>query len=339
LLLRRALVYHTLTHHRVAPTIGSWMTELLHEIPENPIPAQATAGMFKAGDGMQIRYALFGIRRLMGTVVVLPGRNECIEKYFETIADLSERGFGVAIFDWRGQGGSDRLIRDPERGHVDSFDSYVHDLEQFFDEIILPDCRGPFYILAHSTGALVALLAAPLMVNRVRRMVLVAPLLTVKNLPISMKSIRRLTGVLSFTGMGSVSVGKRGPRDVQSFGGNVLTNDPRRYARNAELCRQFPELALGGPTAAWIHAAFLASETVRNPEFMARIRIPSLIIAAGVDEVVSTPAIEEFARGLRSGTALTIDGARHEILQEADIYREQFLAAFDAFIPGTGSAT
>ena len=30
-----------------------------------------------------------------------------------------------------------------------------------------------------------------------------------------------------------------------------------------------------------------------------------------------------------------IDGARHEILQEADIYREQLLAAFDAFIPGT----
>ena len=315
------------------------MTELLHEIPENPIPAQAAAGMFKARDGTQLRYALFGVRRLMGTVVVLPGRNECIEKYFETITDLSERGFCVAMFDWRGQGGSDRLIRDPRRGHVDSFDSYVHDLEQFFDEIVLPDCRGPFYILAHSTGALVALLAAPLMVNRVRRMVLVAPLLTVKNLPISMKSIRRLTGVLSFTGMGRVHVGKRGQRDVQPFGGNVLTSDPRRYARNAELCRQFPELALGGPTAAWIHAAFSACETVRDPEFMARIRIPSLIIAAGADEVVSTPAIEDYARGLRSGTALTIDGARHEILQEADIYREQFLAAFDAFIPGTGAAT
>ena len=39
---------------------------------------------------------------------------------------------------------------------------------------------------------------------------------------------------------------------------------------------------------------------------------------------------------MRSGSLLTIDGARHEILQEADIYREQFLAAFDAFIPGTG---
>lgn len=40
-------------------------------------------------------------------------------------------------------------------------------------------------------------------------------------------------------------------------------------------------------------------------------------------------------QGLRLGTLLTIDGAAHEILQERDLYREQFLAAFDAFIPGT----
>ena len=36
---------------------------------------------------------------------------------------------------------------------------------------------------------------------------------------------------------------------------------------------------------------------------------------------------------------LTIDGARHEILQEADVYREQFLAAFDAFVPGSDDPT
>ena len=59
---------------------------------------------------------------------------------------------------------------------------------------------------------------------------------------------------------------------------------------------------------------------------------------AGADEVVSTPVIEKFARGLRSGAVVTIDGARHELLQEADIDREQLLAAFDAFVPGTDPA-
>jgi lysophospholipase len=316
------------------------MTELLLEIPENPLPKQATAGVFRTRDGKKIRYARFGAtaRPLKGTVIVLPGRNECIEKYFETIRDLQARGFSVATLDWRGQGRSDRLIRDAVRGYVDSFDSYVRDLEQFFDEIVLPDCRSPFYMLAHSTGALVALLAAPWMVNRVRRMVLVAPFLELKRTPLSMKSIRRLSAILYWTGLGRIYLGGGPrPRDPQPFEGNVLTTDAHRYARNIELYRKFPELALGGPTAAWTHAACAAAEKVQDPEFMAKIHIPSLFIAAGDDKVVSTRAIENYATRLRSGTVLTIDGSRHEILQEADIFREQALAAFDAFIPGTDS--
>ena len=39
-----------------------------------------------------------------------------------------------------------------------------------------------------------------------------------------------------------------------------------------------------------------------------------------------------------TGRIITIDGARHELLQEADIYREQVLAAIDAFIPGSDEA-
>jgi lysophospholipase len=314
------------------------MAELLHEIPENPLPEQATAGLFRAHDGKQIRYARFGATAspLKGTVIVLSGRNECIEKYFEAIRDLQARGFAVATFDWRGQGRSDRMIRDTTRGHVDSFDSYVRDLEQFFDEIVLPDCRSPFYILAHSIGALVALLAAPVMVNRVRRMVLAAPFLELKKTPLSMKWVRRLTAILYRIGLGRIYVGGGPrPREPRPFAGNVLTSDPHRYARTTKLYQQFPGLALGGPTAAWMHAACVAAEKVRDPEFMAKIHIPSLFIAAGADAVVSTRAIEDYATRLRSGAVLTIDGARHEILQEADTFREQAMAAFDAFIPGS----
>ena len=63
-----------------------------------------------------------------------------------------------------------------------------------------------------------------------------------------------------------------------------------------------------------------------------------LIVAAGADQVVSTKAVESYARRLRVGSLLMIDAAHHEILQEKDLFREQLLAAFDAFIPGTGDA-
>jgi lysophospholipase len=59
------------------------------------------------------------------------------------------------------------------------------------------------------------------------------------------------------------------------------------------------------------------------------------MLAAGADTIVSTPAIEEFAYHMRAGSQIVIAGSKHEILQEQDRYREQFWAAFDAFVPGT----
>jgi lysophospholipase len=105
--------------------------------------------------------------------------------------------------------------------------------------------------------------------------------------------------------------------------------------RNVEIYQKFPKLGLGGPTVAWIHAACVAVDAVHEPEFMARVQIPIMFVAAGADTVVSTKAIELYAKHLRAGSLVTLDGARHEVWQEADIFREQLLAAFEAFIPGT----
>jgi lysophospholipase len=41
---------------------------------------------------------------------------------------------------------------------------------------------------------------------------------------------------------------------------------------------------------------------------------------------------------MRSASLLTVDGSRHEILQEADLYREQMLAAAKAFMLGEATA-
>ncbi|TPK32225.1 alpha/beta hydrolase [Mesorhizobium sp. B2-5-4] len=317
-------------------------TPLFHEVEGNPRPENVTGGFFTTRDGKKIRYGLFAAvtRPMRGTVVLLGGRNECIEKYFETIRDLAARGFGVATLDWRGQGDSDRLIRDRQRGYVRSFRDYTADLEQFFEEIVLPDCRGPYYILAHSAGAVITLLAAPSMVNRVRRMVLIAPFLTLPDLPVSIGTVRRVCSIFCALGLGRLYAawGPR-PRQTLPFEVNKVTSDPQRYRRNTRIYEEYPQLALGGPTVRWLQAAAKASEAISDPDFMARIQVPLLIIAAGADQVVSTKAVEAYARNLRLGSLLMIDGAKHEILQEVDLYREQFLAAFDAFVPGSDDPT
>ena len=59
------------------------------------------------------------------------------------------------------------------------------------------------------------------------------------------------------------------------------------------------------------------------------------MIAAGrCIRIVSSKAIEELALRLKVGSQVVLRGARHEMLQERDMIREQVWAAFDAFVPG-----
>ncbi len=230
------------------------MTEKLVETENNKAPKGAIVDKFSARDGCEIRYALFKktIAPRQGTVIILHGRNECIEKYFETVQNLSKRGLAVATFDWRGQGGSDRLIGDPARGYVDSFDEYVGDLETFFEKIVLPDCPGPYFVLGHSTGSLVALLAAPLLINRVERMVLCAPLIELNSPRYSMRALSTTAALLNGIGLGRMYMaGGPRPREVLPFAGNKLTTDERRYRRNTDLFKKARHLGLGGPTVSW----------------------------------------------------------------------------------------
>src|SRR6476660_5218727 len=89
-------------------------------VSSNPVPEGARVGMFETADRVKLRYATFpkGAGAAKGTICLVGGRTEFIEKYFETIADFQSRGFAVATFDWRGQGGSDRLIRNRTLGYV-----------------------------------------------------------------------------------------------------------------------------------------------------------------------------------------------------------------------------
>ena len=99
----------------------------LVSIPANPVPEGAALAMLKTPDGVTLRAARWppppGRK---GTVCLFQGRTEFIEKYFEMVRDLRARGFAVATLDWRGQGLSERALRDPFKGHVDSFSRIRH---------------------------------------------------------------------------------------------------------------------------------------------------------------------------------------------------------------------
>jgi lysophospholipase len=301
----------------------------LVSIPANPVPDDFVSGTIKTSDGVSLRYARWAPPAgRKGTVCLFQGRAEFIEKYFETVRDLRNRGFAVATIDWRGQGMSDRALRNPRKGYVRSFDQYHLDLEAFVNEVVLPDCPPPVFALAHSMGATVLLRAAYAGQRWFDRMVLLAPMIALPGMRRSLMS-RLTVKSMRLIGLDATVMMQR------PFIGNLLTSDPVRYARNVAVIEAEPSLSIGWPTVGWTDSAFRVMGEMAEPGYPGRIRQPILIIASGQDGIVSTPAIDEFAVRLRAGSHLIVPGARHELLMEADRFRAQALAAFDAFVPGT----
>jgi lysophospholipase len=309
----------------------------LFSIPANPVPEGAVEGTLKTRDGVALRFARWppppGRK---GTVCVFQGRAEFIEKYFETVRDLRARGFAVATLDWRGQGGSERALRNRRRGYVRSFAQYQIDLETFVHEVVLPDCPPPVFALAHSMGATILLRAAYAGHRWFDRMVLLAPMIALPGMR-QLRATRMFVRTVRAMGLGAMYVpgGDATVLQQRPFAGNLLTSDPVRYARNVAVIEAEPALATGWPTVAWGDSAFRVMAELSQPSYPSRIRQPLLIIAAGLDAIVSTPAIDEFSVRLRAGSHLIVPGARHEMLMEQDRFRGQVLAAFDAFVPGT----
>ncbi|HZP71260.1 MAG TPA: alpha/beta hydrolase [Pseudolabrys sp.] len=310
----------------------------LVSIPANPVPDDAVTGAIKTPDGVNLRFARWAPppgRR--GTVVILQGRAEFIEKYFETVRDLRARGFAVATFDWRGQGLSDRALSDRHKGYVRSFSNYITDLEAVMEQVVLPDCPPPIFALAHSMGAAVVIRSSHDGSRWFERIVLSAPMIALPHAALA-RVAGPLTRFIRLLGIGGAYVptgDSAAATGTENFIGNVLTSDPVRYARNAAVLEQEPALGLGAPTVAWVDVALRQMKQFADPAYPASIRQPILMVAAGRDEVVSTPAIEAFGQHLLAGRHLILAGAKHEILQEQDHYRAQFWAAFDAFVPGT----
>lgn len=133
----------------------------LLSIPANPAPEGATAGTIATPDGVTLRFARWPPpATAKGTVCVFGGRGEYIEKYFETIQDLRNRGYAVAALDWRGQGHSARQLKNPFKGHVENFSGYQFDVAAFVEQVLRPRCPPPYFALAHSMGAAVMLRVA-----------------------------------------------------------------------------------------------------------------------------------------------------------------------------------
>lgn len=291
---------------------------------------------FAAADGTRLRYGQWKPERetCRGTILLMVGRREFIDKHFETIADLLDRGFSVCALDWRGQGLSQRSLANRQKGHVRSFEEYLADLRMFRAEIVAPRTGRPLSILAHSMGAHLALRYLGGDHGDCERAVLIAPMIDIYRSGLPKWVISAPVALaLRAGGETAYALGQHDhDKRTRAFEGNPLTSDPERFADEGALIDKDGKLALGGVTNGWLHAAFESIRILQAPGYGARVDVPVLIVGAGRDTVVSNRALKKFAGTLPDCRFITLAGARHEILKERDDFRLAFWRAFDEFM-------
>lgn len=297
------------------------------ETPDNPAPPGGEVFWLKMSERMRLRVALWRPVQSRGSVVILAGRTETIEKYFETVGDLLARDFTVLIFDWRGQGASTRELADPRKGYVAAFTDYLADMAAVLDEIE-GRCPRPWVMLAHSMGANIALHALHEWRSDFRCAVLGAPMLGIR-LPAP-----RVVAVLAALVPPALYVpnGKAHDPLAETFEINPVTHDPRRFARNQAILRTYPQVALGAPTWGWLRAALVATEKIEAPGFLEAIPAPILMLSAAHEQIVENGPQTAAAARLPHCEHLVIEGAKHELLMETDAVRAKVWAAFDRFV-------
>ncbi len=299
----------------------------------DPAPPGAHAEWLRARDGTSFRVARFsGSDTSRGTAVILNGRTEFIEKYFETIGDLLERGYAVATLDWRGQGQSDRALENPHKGHVADFDLYVGDLQQAFVSFIEPNCPAPYRAVCHSMGGNIGLRYVAEYPGTFESVVFSAPMWGIGK---RARPAAWMRGVIAATGWFGLHEryppgGRNYHEDDRNFEKNVLTQDQGRFARFVAQTDAEPALRLGSPTLGWALEAFRSMDAIHAPGFAEAIETPICVCSAGRDSLVSGEAHQRVAERLPQGRLVEVPDARHELLMELDRHRDRFWAAFDA---------
>jgi lysophospholipase len=288
------------------------------------------AGVWNAAEGIALR----------GVCVVLQGQTEFLEKYCEVIDELRLRGFTVAAFDWRGQGGSAPVQTDTRKVHIEGFAQYDEDLRAFLDNIVKPLTEKAPLALAHSMGGHILLRTLHDRPDAFAAAVLTAPMLRVSTRGQPEWLVPIVTRLMMLLGRKADFVFGMDARDplTMSFADQLVTSDRARFARTHALLDAHPELRRAGPTWNWLSAAYESMKKVMAPGFAETIRTPVLMFGAGRDRIVNTEAVRDYAARLAHGTYLEIDSAEHEILMENDIVRARFWKAFDAFVPAAKHA-
>lgn len=281
---------------------------------------------FVTPDGVTHRYGYIKPDGARGIIVLLHGFSEFIEKYFETIRDLSAAGYAVYTFDWRGQGKSQRWFDDNlEQVYHDGFDKDAQNLH-YFVNVVIGQKDIPIYAIAHSMGGHILLKTLKIYPDLFRAAVLSAPMVHFR-LPMPRFLARIILKTVRLFNLQKLGVGGGDWRYKKPpINKDPRSRDPVRRCIHYQWCAQDEGLRLGPVSFEWVYHALQSVVDIERKGFLEDINTPVFIAMAERDKIVDNRATVRAVNRLPNATGHIMNAAQHEILMERDPIRDEFLA-------------
>ena len=299
-----------------------------------PAPLPGAAYWAHASDGLRIRLGVWQPSGARGTVLLFPGRTEYIEKYGHAVGEIAARGFASMAIDWRGQGLADRMLDNPNIGHVNRFRDYQRDIAAMLNAAKMLNLPKPFFLLAHSMGGCIGLRALydklPVVAAAFS-----APMWGIKIAPHLRPVAWTLSRFLPALGQGHLRTPgtEKEPYVLGAvFEDNTLTTDPDMFDMMRKQVSAHPELSLGGPSLVWLREAL--NETL-DLDRRSAPNVPCRTYLGTNERIVQTSRVHSRMAAWDNGTLHLIDGAKHEIMMEAPQKRVDFFDDITAFFDKT----
>lgn len=301
------------------------------------LPQGGQISFAKMPDGTRLRLGRWEARgrTYRGAVMLLQGRAEFIEKYYETINDFLDRGYSVLTFDWRGQGLSDRGLHGRVIDHLDNFTHRIDDLEYIRQRFYAGKLTGPHYAVSHSMGGHIMLRHMLRFPGAFQRYVALAPMIGIAPGPIPDRILRWVTRIAVKWGFGTrYMLTQKAMRDVaeREIAGRRLTRDMARLHDTHQVLEANPELHLGGVSFGWMKAVFRSCDTLFEQAEAYTHKVPLLIFLAGDEQLVDNDKTKAFAKALPAQQVITIEEARHELFKETDDVRRDVFGKMIRFL-------
>ncbi len=280
-------------------------------------------GFFQGIKDRKIHYTFAHNPKEKAAVVISHGYCEFLGKFDEMIYYLYQSGFSVYFIDHLGHGFSQRLVEEVDKVHAEKFREYSDDLKLFTDIVVKKYSPGmTLLLLGHSMGGAIAATVTEDYPDLFTAAVFTSPMIKMNfgNLPKIAIPLMIVGSAIACKRKEYVA-GRHGFDHKYVFEASSCQSRPR-YDYVFGLREKVAEYSTYGGTYGWavacIHGCRRLQRNVR------KIKIPCLLLQAGLDTMVDNPAQDRFATKNPCIRLERFPKSKHEIYNSPEEERTRY---------------